>query len=215
MSAFDELLRHPHLWRARESEPSSEVRGLPSGHPALDRCLPGHGWPQQGLIEILTDRYGIGELSLLMPALAFLSRRDEYASPAHESNDEGWLAWISPPYQPYAPALAACGIDVERVLIVRAGPACWAMEQALRSGACRAVLGWATPNRPHDLRRLQLAAEQSRCLAVLFRRPGDAESSSPAVLRIGLQAAGRHGLEVRILKSRGGNPAHLTLPRVH
>ena len=214
MSVFDELLRHPHLWRARESASSSEIRGLPSGHPALDRCLPGHGWPAQGLIEILTDCYGIGELSLLMPTLAFLSRKDEHASPAPESND-GWLAWISPPYQPYAPALAACGVDVERVLIVRAGPAPWAMEQALRSGACRAVLGWATPSRPHDLRRLQLAAEQSRCFAVLFRRTSDAESSSPAVLRIGLRAVGEHELEVRVLKSRGGVQAHVTLQRVH
>jgi hypothetical protein len=214
MSAFDELLRHPLMWRAREATASSEVRGLPSGHPALDRCLPGHGWPPQGLIEILTDCHGIGELSLLMPVLAFLSRSDENGSTVHE-NGEGWLAWISPPYQPYAPALAACGVDVDRVLIVRAGPASWAMEQALRSGACRAVLGWATPNRPHDLRRLQLAAEQSRCFAVLFRRASDAESSSPAVLRIGLRAAGEHGLEVRILKSRGGIPAHVLLPRVH
>jgi hypothetical protein len=213
MSAFDELLRHPLLWRARESESSSQVRGLPSGHPALDRCLPGNGWPPQGLIEILTDCYGIGELSLLMPVLAFLSS-EANAGVVHE-DDAGWLAWISPPYQPYAPALAACGVDVDRVLIVRAGPAFWAMEQALRSGACRAVLGWATPNRSHDLRRLQLAAEQSRCFAVLFRRAGCAESSSPAVLRIGLRAAGEHGLEVRILKSRGGIPARVLLPRVH
>jgi hypothetical protein len=209
MSAFDELLRHPHLWRAREAQTSAEACGLPSGHAALDRCLPGRGWPAHGLIEILTDRYGIGELSLLMPALAFLSRKDE------DEANAGWLAWVSPPYQPYAPALAACGVDVERVLVVRAAPASWAMEQALRSGACRAVLGWATPHRSHDLRRLQLAAEQSRCFAVLFRSAGEAESSSPAVLRIGLRSTNAHELEVRILKSRGGIPTTVTLPRVH
>jgi hypothetical protein len=211
MSAFDELLRHPLLWRARETESSTSEPGIPSGYPALDRCLPGKGWPAHGLIEILTDSYGIGELSLLMPALVFLSRRDVVAS---SSGSEGWLAWISPPYQPYAPALADCGVDVARVLVVRTAAAAWAMEQALRSGACSAVLGWATSKRPCDLRRLQLAAEQSGCLAVLFRRASDAGSSSPAVLRIGLQPSGRD-LEVRILKSRGGIPANVTLPRVH
>jgi len=215
MSAFDELLRHPHLWRAREAQSSAEVRGLPSGYPALDRCLPGGGWPQQGLIEILTDRYGIGELSLLVPALATLCRQTAAAAGSHDESLDGWLAWISPPYQPYAPALAAGGIDVGRVLVVRADPALWAMEQALRSGACSAVLGWAAPCKLQALRRLQLAAEQSRCLAVLFRRAGDANVASPAVLRIGLQSGHQGALEIEILKSRGAPPARVTLPRVH
>jgi len=213
MSVIDDLLRNPHLWRARERDASSRVSGLPTGHAALDRCLPGGGWPQHGLIEILTDRYGIGELSLLVPALASLCR--ETAEMQHDESRDGWLAWISPPYQPYAPALAACGIDVRRVLVVRADPALWAMEQALRSGACNAVLGWAAPCELQALRRLQLAAEQSRCLAVLFRRAGDAGAASPAVLRIGLRSGQDGHLEIDILKSRGGPPARVTLPRVH
>ena len=215
MSAFDELLRHPHLWRAREAQASAEVRGLPSGHAALDRCLPGGGWPRQGLIEILTDRYGIGELSLLVPALATLCRQTAAIAGSHDESLDGWLAWISPPYQPYAPALAAGGIDVGRVLVVRAEPALWAMEQALRSGACSAVLSWAASCELRALRRLQLAAEQSRCLAVLFRRAGDANVASPAVLRIGLQSGYQGALEIEILKSRGAPPARVTLPRVH
>ena len=79
-------------------------RGGAAGRPGpahglrgLDRCLPGGGWPARGSIEILADRTGIGELSLLMPALARLVRRGARG---------GWLAWIAPPHQPYAPALA-------------------------------------------------------------------------------------------------------------
>lgn len=199
--SIDSLLRHPKLWRAREQGATGQPPGLPTGFAALDRCLPGGGWPRQGLVEILTDRYGIGELSLLMPALAALCR-DE-----HES---GWLAWVSPPYQPYAPALAACGIEVSRLLVVRAQPAEWAMEQSLRSGACSAVLGWAAFREPQSLRRLQLAAEQSRCLAVSFRRLRDGNEPSPAVLRIALEA-GRDGLEARIVKSRGGRATSVPL----
>jgi len=209
MSSFDDLLRHPGLWRAREQGASPTApRGLPTGYAALDRCLPGGGWPQQGLIEILTDRYGIGELSLLMPAMAALCCDAEDGS----GNGGGWLTWVSPPYQPYAPALAAAGIDLRRVLIVRATPTAeWAMEQALRSEACSAVLGWSNLHDMTVLRRLQLAAEQSRCLAVLFRPVSAGQQPSPAVLRLELQAS-HAGLQVRIVKSRGGRPACVTLP---
>ena len=137
-----------------------------------------------------------------MPALAAL---------CGEQQGGGWLAWVSPPYQPYAPALAACGIDVERVLVVRTGPAAWVMEQALLSGSCSAVLGWVDGIDMAGLRRLQLAAEQAGCLAVLFRRSQDSNLPSPALLRITL-TAGHAGLEVRILKSRGGRPGGTTLP---
>ncbi len=208
MSSIDELLNHPGLWRAREQGASPTApRGLPTGYASLDRCLPGGGWPRQGLIELLTDSYGIGELSLLMPALAALCCDAEDGS----VNSGGWLTWVSPPYQPYAPALAAAGIDLQRVLVVRAAPpAEWAMEQALRSEACSAVLGWAAFRDRQGLRRLQLASEQSRCMTVLFRNLADGSEPSPAVLRIAL-TAGTHGLEARILKSRGGRPATVRL----
>ena len=202
MSSIDELLRHPGVWRARDQSGSSQSPGLPTGFGALDRCLPGGGWPRQGLIELLADSSGIGELSLLMPALAAL---------CGEQHEGGWLAWVSPPYQPYAPALAACGIDINRVLVVRSGPAAWVMEQALRSGSCSAVLGWANVIGLTSLRRLQLAAEQAGCLAVLFRRSQESNLPSPAVLRIMLSAR-QAGLEVRILKSRGARPTGTTLP---
>jgi hypothetical protein len=200
--SLDHLLsQHPELWRAREQGGRAASRpGLSTGFAALDRCLPGGGWPRQGLIEILTDRQGVGELSLLMPALATLCRDPR-------EGGGGWLAWVSPPHQPYAPALAASGIDVQRVLVIRArAPAEWAMEQALRSEACSAVLGWADPREMQSLRRLQLAAEQSQSLAVLFRPVRAGLRPSPAVLRIELQA-NREGLQARIVKSRGGPPA--------
>lgn len=201
MSSIDELLRHPAVWRARSADASAQPTGLPTGFSALDRCLPGGGWPRQGLIELLADRPGIGELRLLMPALAALCGEDR---------EGGWLAWVSPPYQPYAPALAVCGIDVKRVLIVRRGSPAWVMEQSLRSGSCSAVLGWVNTIDLPGLRRLQLAAEQSRCLAVLFRRLQVRHDPSPAVLRIALEA-GHAGLVLRIEKSRGGRPMHLQL----
>lgn len=233
-ASVEELLQQnsTRLWRAREPggyKAATAPTGLPTGYAALDRCLPGAGWPRQGLIEILSDQRGIGELKLLLPALAALCRdegaADVYPPPRpkdagchagsamlpHERGSGGWVAWVSPPYRPYAPALAAWGIDVTRMLVVQgAGTTEWAMDQALRSEACSAVLGWANPRDPQALRRLQLAAESSRSLAVLYRPLQAGLTPSSAMLRLAL-LGGSEGLQVRIVKSRGGRPATVNL----
>jgi hypothetical protein len=217
--SVEELLQNnpARLWRARaQGTDSSAPAGLPTGYEALDRCLPGQGWPRQGLIELLSDQRGIGELRLLMPALARLCSPPQRRTSQREKSTVhargGWIAWVSPPYVPYAPALAGWGIDVARMLVVHAAGATeWAMDQALRSEACSAVLGWGNPRDPQALRRLQLAAEQSHSLAVLFRPLQAGLVPSPAVLRIALFGDAQQGLQARIVKSRGGRPATVSL----
>jgi cell division inhibitor SulA/protein ImuA len=166
---------------------------VPTGFPALDAELPGGGWPTGCLTECLPAHEGIGELRLLGPALAALSGAGQR------------LAWIAPPHLPYAPALAAAGIALPQLLIVRTAAArdtLWAAEQALASAACGAVLAWPGEVKYAELRRLQLAAEKARALAVLFRAPRAAREASPAALRLALATASG-GLAVRILKRRG------------
>ena len=197
-----ELLAHPSVWRGRSH---AAVETLSTGFPALDAGLPGGGWPRHGLVEILTPRPGVGELYLLLPALAALSR----ATPAR------WCTWVSPPHEPFAPALQAHGVELDRMLIVRTHLPLWAHEQALRSGACGMALAWLPRAGPRAIRRLQLAAEQGRALGVLYRSQQFAQVASPAMLRVLLEptmAAGRHGARVRLLKSRGGSrePIDLT-----
>lgn len=198
------LPAHPLLWRGSDLA-SVAAPGVPSGFPALDAELPGGGWPVGCLTEILRAQEGIGELRVLVPALAALSVQGRY------------LAWIAPPYVPYAPALAAAGIDPGRLFVVRTGnerEALWAIEQALRSNACGAVLAWPQSPRYVELRRLQLAAEGGRALALLFRPGKAAAEPSPAALRIAL-AAGQGGLALRILKRRGAPLARpILLPGV-
>lgn len=186
------LPAHPALWRGADLARAT-APGVPTGFPALDAEFPGGGWPVGMLTELLPAHEGIGEVSILGPALAGLSARGRH------------LALIAPPYSPYAPALAAIGIDPARLFVVRTGSqkeTLWAIEQALRSNACGAVLAWpASPGYP-ELRRLQLAAGDSRALALLFRPTRAANESSPAALRIAL-ACGEGGLAVAILKRRG------------
>ena len=204
--SLDVLLQRADLWRGGGASPAAG-EGLASGFPELDASLPGGGWPRAALTEILASRQGSGGLSLVLPALARLSRRRR------------WLAWVAPPHVPYAPALARAGVELSRVLLVHprtAEEGLWAVEQALRSGTCSAVLAWLEGGGSRGMRRLQLAAEAGGTWGVLFRPARAAREASPAALRLRLEPAPR-GVAVHILKRRGGwatGPLRLELDRV-
>jgi cell division inhibitor SulA/protein ImuA len=201
-SELARLLEHPAIWRGT-SVARAEV--LSSGFGALDERLPGGGWPRSGLIELLVSRFGVGELTLLLPMLAALT-----SAPLARS-----CVWVAPPFEPFAPALAAHGVVLERVLVVRVPAAqkrnrrgsldgiLWAFEQSLGSGACDLVMAWAKRPRSKEVRRLQLAAEGGRTLGVLFRPLQAARESSHAVLRMAIEPSA-YGVRVNLLKSKGG-----------
>lgn len=201
-AAVEKLLRHPSIWRAGAA-PKPEAGHLSTGWAELDAALPGGGWPLGALTEILTVAPGVGELGMLLPALTRLVER------------QLWLAWVAPPMVPYAPALAAHGCDLSRVLSVTPRgkaegetQALWAAEQLLHAKSTGAVLLWTQSNDERHLRRLQLAAEASGSLAVLFRSAQLASASSPAALRLlvnGASAVDR-GPDVEVLKCRGRLP---------
>ena len=193
------LLEHPALWRGRSA---ARLPTLPSGFAALDAALPGGGWPRHGLIEILIPRFGSGELTLLLPTLAALSRGAQAR----------WCVWVAPPYLPFAPALVAGGVVLGRVAVVGGQKPLWAFEQVLGSGACDAALAWSRSPKARDVRRLQLAAERGRTLGVLFRPQRAARSASPAALRLAVSATGAT-LRVQRIKGRGARGAvELALP---
>lgn len=204
-ASLDKLLENPRVWRGRNQ--TQQKAGLASGYPELDRHLPGGGWPTEALTEILTEQYGIGELRLLMPALAQLSAEDAQS----DYNEPGWIAWVAPPFQPYPPALQQCGIDLSRMLIVRpedSSEILWSAEQALSSGTCAAVLFWAERLDDQASRRLQLAAEKGHSWAIAFRPMAARLQPSAAALRLELHSSS-DGTRVHILKSRGGRPTIL------
>ena len=104
----------------------------PSGFAALDAELPGSGWPHGQLVELLYDDPGIGELSLLAPALAAQAQAGRacvWILPC-ESGPDNLLQQALP----YPPALAEAGIDPSCSIFVRpavAREAWWAVEQSL------------------------------------------------------------------------------------
>ncbi|HYN79550.1 MAG TPA: translesion DNA synthesis-associated protein ImuA [Lamprocystis sp. (in: g-proteobacteria)] len=192
MSIQQILDQRPDLWRGRAARDLVPA-GVPTGLAALDQELPWGGWPPGSLSELLSARAGDG-FGLVLPALARLSAQSR------------WLLLVDPPLQPFAPALAARGLTLERLVVASAGERrAWAAEQGLRSGACAAVLLWGGRWDDTALRRLQLAAATGGALAFLFRDLAAARAPSPAPLRLQVQGSGP-GCQVTILKQRGGQP---------
>lgn len=199
--ALEQILQHPRVWKGHA--PAGGLPAVPTGFPELDAAIPGGGWPCGALTEVLAPARGIGELGLLMPALARLTCAGKR------------VVWLAPPHLPYAPALAAAGIDLPHLALVRAAgrrDALWAAEQALRAGSCHALLAWLpNPGYAH-LRRLAVAAEAGHAFLAVFRTPEAVSESSPACLRLALEPVDA-GLRVRILKRRGAPlAAPLLLP---
>jgi len=210
-----------HLWRADEvAHAACRDATVVSGFAALDAELPGGGWPQGQLIELLLDSPGIGELSLLAPALARCTQ------------DARACVWVLPceraaptmlPALPYPPALAAAGINLAHALFVQPETpreTFWAIEQSLRAAHLGALLGWL----PHTsssregefraMRRLQLLASRQQALVFLLRDVRALHAPSPAALR--LQLAARDGeLAVTILKRRGRSLLEPVALQVH
>jgi cell division inhibitor SulA/protein ImuA len=173
----------------------------------LDNFLPGGGWPLGALIEVFIGGYGIGELTLLMPALAALTQADSVEA-------KQWVAWIAPPFVPYAPALQQQGVNIDRLLMIHLAAGSknclWAVEQVVRSGSSSGVLTWLAAANDVALRRLQLAAEEQGCWTVLFRPFSARQDRSPAALRIQIS---RHGASTRVqvIKCRGGHPGTIDI----
>jgi len=194
-SSHTALAAHPLLWRGKQV--SHRVPAISTGHAVLNAALPGHGWPLGAVTELLNDTAGCGELSLLLPALARLSREGR------------WVIMVDPPWIPYPPALHGHGLALEKLLLVRTkglAESLWACEQVVRGMAGGAVLAWPDSLSFAELRRLQLAAEHMQKSVFLFRDVKAANTPSPAALRLQL-AADDDNLLIRVLKCRGRRPA--------
>ncbi|MEN9726774.1 MAG: hypothetical protein RL434_1140 [Pseudomonadota bacterium] len=193
--ALGSLLREARVWRGPGAAESTGRARCSTGLQALDAALPVPGWPESGLVEVLTPAAGLGELSLILPALAAITTADQP------------VLLVAPPHRPCVQAWQRAGVRLAHLhlLETRADSACWAMEQAQRAGCCGAVLGWPTAPDDKTLRRLQVAAEHGRTLGFLFRDASRARQASPAPLRLAVEATPA-GTLLRILKCRGRNP---------
>ncbi len=201
MASLAELLsRHPaHLWvgaRGRFVGPR-----LATSHASLDAHLEG-GWPRGTLIELLADGPGLSRFSLILPALATLTREGRT------------LAWLHAGTPPYAPALLQAGVDLSRVLVLdstQQRERLWAAEHCLQSGGAL-VMEESRRIADAQLRRLKLAAADSDAVLFLLRPSAAAAFPSPAALRIQLSARPyARTRQVLLIKCGGAYPRMLSL----
>jgi protein ImuA len=181
--------------------PVDDGAAVSSGCEPLDRLLPGRGFRRGTLVEWLAIGEGSGAETLALHAAREACR------------DGGALVVLDRAQQFYPPAAARLGIELERMILVRArnqADHAWALDQALRCPAVAAVLAWPEKLDEHTFRRLQLAVEQAGGLGLLVRPERVRHEPSWAEVRLLVEPRpapapeARRRLSVCLLRSPGG-----------
>ena len=180
------------VWHANALAPSV-LQVIATGDAVLDAQLPGGGWPVGAMTEVLQSAGLHAEWRLVLSALARLGQDK--------------VVLVNAPQVPFAPSLAAAGLQAHRLLWIRSqsgAESLWSAEQALRCAQVDAVLAWLPQVRTEHLRRLQLAATDFNKLLFVVRPLQAQSESSPAVLRVMVTPGPTpSALNVHLLKRRG------------
>lgn len=193
-SLITELKQKRLVWSATEQPCNHTNPHTLSGYPELDNQL-AEGFPNAGMIEIAAQ-LGIGELRLVLPYIKALA------------NSGKLVVFISPPCHINATMLQAYGFTLSQCLLLTPSSetdALWCAEQCLRSAACASVLLWHSEIQIHQAKRLQLAAENSETLQLLFHPPHTQSLSLPVALRLSLHSA-PEGIRVTVERQKRGWP---------
>lgn len=194
-------------------EPSPGDQGLALELGGLDAALPDHGLLRGAVVELAVS----GE-SALATTIALAACR----AAQHEAKSRGgsppWCAFVDPSRSLYGPGVAAAGVELERLLVVR--PPLEALSRvALRLAESQAfavlvidLLG--APGRelsvplgswPRVIRRLSMAVEGTRSSVILITSAAEHRPLPlPVAQRIELARPAREKLVVRVAKDKRG-----------
>lgn len=106
-----DLLRHT----LPELEP--RAKALPLDLVEINEVLPEGGLPRGGVVEIASPRGLARATSIALSACA--AAQAEARLKGGEDTEGAWCAWIDPSASLFAPAVAAAGVDLGRLLVVR------------------------------------------------------------------------------------------------
>jgi protein ImuA len=171
-----------------------------TGCAPLDRLFPEGGVGRGTLVEWLAEGEGSGAMWLALVAAREACRGQ---GPLVVVDSEGTF---------YPPAAARAGIDLGRLIVVRAAQArdeSWALDQSLRSGGVGAVLCMTDRLAQRAARRLQLAAESSGGVGLLVRPAAVRSQPCWSEVRllvgscVGTGKGGGRRLSIELLKTRG------------
>ena len=159
-SKIQKLIEKQLVWKATEGTKKKEKK-IPSGFLNLDEAI--GGWPSSNVIELIHKEEGIGEISILTPLMARLSK-----------TTNSWIVLVNPPYIPYAPSITARDINLSKILVIQSNHHCemlWAMEQALSAQDCSIVIGWPKQINERTIRKFKAAARQGETIGFYIIDP--------------------------------------------
>ena len=174
--------------------------GLSTGLAALDELSPG-GALESGVIhEVLSDdrRHVPRFFALLLARAAAVGG--------------GAVVWCDPGEDVYPPALAAGGLPLERLFLLRARrptEQLWAAAECLRCKGVAATVAAPPPRLSRvEARRLQLAAERGGGIGVLLRQAGASSAHYAAATRWLVKPVPGNGAaqrwDVQLIHGHGG-----------
>jgi protein ImuA len=154
--------------------PARKQDGLVTGLPALDALAPGGALARGVVHELLADP---SDGSPLFTAMLLAKSITEGKA----------VVWCDPRREIYPPALAAHGVSLDRLFLLRPGSNAeqtWAIAECLRCkgvGAVVAPVGYSLSR--VEARRLQLSAERGGGVGLLLRPLGRASAEHAAATR--------------------------------
>ena len=185
--------------RIRKAETAQRVgqgKIISSGCDAIDQLLPGRGYSPGTLVQWLvpdvlsgasqTTRVRSSEIQPGGHAADYLS----LLAAIEACKDGKSLVVLDPWHQFYPPAVAALGVDMANLIILRSQPKgqvkaqqsngdlYWAIDQSLRCSAVGAVWGPLGAIDQRWFRRFQLSAESSGCLGLFIQPAKEAQRPS-------------------------------------
>jgi protein ImuA len=138
-------------------------------------------------------------------------------------NNGGAIAWSDPEHELYLPALAAAGIDLQHLILLRCTnrtDQLWAIAECLRCRAVCATVGFIQCLSQIEARRLQLAAERGGGTGIFMRpyTPGKSAAYAAATRWLIQPAPGSDQVQrgkIELLHGHGGQVGKVLLLEVN
>lgn len=201
-ASLEALLRRKDIWRGH-SQTFVPQESICTGFESLDHILLHKGWPRGGLIELLQDSCA-GTWFLLNPAIRAML-------------EQGLVAIVNPPAEPYVVALQRDNIDANKVFVVRTENksdfiSCFT--ELSKSKVFSMLIAWPSKQALNytELRKCHLASLNSSILSFFFRHRFSAGQHSPAMLRMLVTAQARN-IELECIKQKGVH--RITKTQIH
>jgi len=191
----------------------AEARVLPTGMAEVDAVLPDGGLPRGSVIELAAAR-SLAQSTSLALALCASAQREAVV----RGGLPAWCAWLDPSCSLYAPGVAAHGVTLDRLLVVRppldalariaariVSSRVFSVVVVDTAGVPGAMVDTPLSRWANVVRRFAVGAQGSdTCVVLLTDQQRSRQASLPAAMRLELAQSSTGVLSLRVAKDRRG-----------